>query len=104
MLAGHLRGCTHMKQPVGNLIAEGNIGLLYISEVQLRDGHTNCFQDAFTSSIFFKSVALPEHCLEDNERQRQISRACHLGVLTIKAAALCRASELSLLPERLRPG
>lgn len=42
---------TH-ETPVGSLIAKGNLGLLYISEVRLRDGHTNCFQDAFTSSIF----------------------------------------------------
>lgn len=56
-----------MKNPVGNLIAKGSIGLLYISEVQLRDGHTSCFQDAVTSSIL--SPALPEHCLEDNENR-----------------------------------
>lgn len=56
-----------MKNPVGNLITKGSIGLLYISEVQLRDGHTNCFQDAVTSSIL--SPALPEHCLEDNENR-----------------------------------
>ena len=45
-------GCRHMKHPAGHLIAKGNIWLLYISEVRLRDGHTNCFQDAFASSIF----------------------------------------------------
>lgn len=45
-------GCTHMKSPVGNLIAKCNIELLYISEVLLRDGRTKRFQDAFTSSLF----------------------------------------------------
>lgn len=90
-----------MKNPVGNLIAEGNIGLLYISEVQLRDGHADCFQDAVTSSIL--SPALPEHCLVDNENRRQIFCASHPGALTIKAAALCRGSELSILLECLRP-
>lgn len=57
-----------MKRPVGYLIAKGNIELLYISEVQLGDGHTNSSQNAFTSSIF--QVQLwPEHCLEGNEKR-----------------------------------
>lgn len=45
-----------MKHPVGNLIAKGSMGLLYISEEQPGDGHTQTASRMPSHLVLFKST------------------------------------------------